>query len=89
MTPITYTDTEMKYQIYAYCLVSAGNMNPYVASYIRRHSSPSTLRYNDTIWVFALTVTGQGLAMFVGGLLEKKIGTRLAVLSGCFLTRSV
>jgi len=39
------------------------------------------------VWVFALAVTGQGLAMFLGGILEKRIGTRLATLIGGLTTR--
>ena len=74
-------------QQHRYRVHFAGNINPYVTSYIRKHSSPRTLQYSDTVWVFALAVTGQGLVMFFGGVLERKLGTRAATLIGSLMTR--
>ena len=64
-----------------------GNMTPYFTSYIREMSSPSDLRYTDSVWIYALTLAGQGLAMFFGGFLSMKIGTRLTVLIGGWVMR--
>ncbi|XP_041369549.1 uncharacterized protein LOC121383508 [Gigantopelta aegis] len=59
-----------------------GNMTPYVTSYIREYSSPADLTYATSIWIFAMSGMGQGLSMFLGGLLCQKIGPRLTTLLG-------
>ena len=59
-----------------------GNLAPYIVSYIRVRSEPSTLRYTDATSVFACQLAGQGLSMIFGGLLEKKFGPRLVTLFG-------
>lgn len=64
-----------------------GNMNPYFTSYIRAYSSPSDLRYTQSVWVFAIAAAGQGFAMFIGGLIATKIGHRWTVLLGGWTTR--
>ncbi|KAK7091591.1 uncharacterized MFS-type transporter YhjX-like [Littorina saxatilis] len=62
-----------------------GNTNPYFVSYIRKHSSPSDLKYIDGIWVQACMLMGQGVTMFLGGLLEHKFGLRVSCLIGSWL----
>lgn len=59
-----------------------GNMAPYIVSYIRNQSHPETLNQGTTAWIFALALIGQGGAMFLGGWLVKKIGSRWTTLIG-------
>ncbi|XP_048247846.1 L-lactate transporter-like [Haliotis rufescens] len=66
-------------------LYSYGNFSPYIISYIRRRSSPSDLRYVDGIWVQACMMIGQGITMFGGGLLERKLGPRITTLIGSWI----
>ncbi|KAK7485651.1 hypothetical protein BaRGS_00023100, partial [Batillaria attramentaria] len=61
-----------------------GNTNPYLVSYIRKHSSPIDLEYIDGIWIQACMLMGQGVTMFVGGILEHKLGPRIACLIGAW-----
>ena len=64
---------------------STGNMYPYLTSYIRAYSKPSDLDDTTVVWVGALSISMHGFLMFVGGLISRKIGIRLAVLIGCVL----
>ncbi|XP_076456383.1 apicoplast pyruvate carrier 1-like [Babylonia areolata] len=67
-----------------------GNTNPYLVSYIRNSSSPSDLQYIDGIWVQACMLMGQGVSMFLGGVLEVRLGPRFATLIGAwFLSAGV
>ncbi|XP_035693942.1 oxalate:formate antiporter-like [Branchiostoma floridae] len=67
-----------------------GNMNPYLTSYIRLKSSPSDLTYKVSVWVFSLQGAGQGLSMFVGGYISRRIGPRwTALLGGWFMSAGV
>ncbi|XP_076453917.1 apicoplast pyruvate carrier 1-like isoform X2 [Babylonia areolata] len=59
-----------------------GNLSPYLTSYIRQNSSPKDLTYAESVWISALSGMGQGLTMYIGGSLEKRLGTRLTVLLG-------
>ncbi|KAK7485650.1 hypothetical protein BaRGS_00023099, partial [Batillaria attramentaria] len=61
------------------------NTNPYFVSYIRKHSSPADLRYVDGIWIQACMQIGRGLTMFVGGMIEQKLGPKLACLTGSWI----
>ena len=58
------------------------NMVPYVISYIRVYSSPSFLQMEDAPYVTAAHILGHAVVVGVGGMLEKKIGPRLATLLG-------
>ena len=60
-----------------------GNLVPYLISYIRQRSHPTDLHPTTGAWIYALALAGQGLSMFFGGLLERKIGPRLSTLIGC------
>ena len=63
-------------------LYAVGNMIPYVVSYIRINSSPHDLRLNTVTYIYASQAVGVGLAMVLGGLLDRYIGPRLVVLLG-------
>ena len=65
----------------------AGNTNPYLVSYIRNSSSPSDLQYIDGVWVQACMLMGQGVSMFLGGVMEVKLGPRIATLIGAWFLR--
>ena len=68
-------------------LYAIGNMIPYIVSYIRIHSSPHNLRLNTVTYIYASQAVGVGLAMLIGGLLDKYLGPRLVVLiGGLFMT---
>ncbi|XP_070558352.1 apicoplast pyruvate carrier 1-like isoform X2 [Ptychodera flava] len=59
-----------------------GNLSPYLVSYIRERSKPSDLTYEMATWIFATANIMQGSFMYFGGLLGKKLGTRVTVLIG-------
>ncbi len=63
-------------------LYAIGNMIPYVVSYIRARSLPHDLRLNTVTYIYAAQAVGVGMAMFIGGLLDRFIGPRLVVLLG-------
>ncbi|KAI6213823.1 hypothetical protein M3Y94_00197400 [Aphelenchoides besseyi] len=63
-----------------------GNMNPYMASFIRNYTD-SSVTLEKLIWI----PTFQGcfpFAMVIGGFLSKMFGPRLAAAIGCFLMSS-
>ena len=62
-----------------------GNMKVYIYSYIRHQSHPADLRQELTIWVFASTIIGEGLASLFGGMLVGIMGPRWTTLTGCCL----
>ena len=66
-----------------------GNTNPYFVSYIRNCSSPTDLQYIDGVWVQACMLMGQGVSMFLGGVMEVKLGPRIATLIGAWFLRSL
>ncbi|XP_041483300.1 oxalate:formate antiporter-like [Lytechinus variegatus] len=66
-------------------IYSYGNMAPYMTSYIRKYSYPSTLSYQESSFIFALMLFGQGSSMFIGGYIEAKLGPRITTLIGCLL----
>ena len=70
-------------------MLVTGNTNPYLVSYIRNSSSPSDLQYIDGVWVQACMLMGQGVSMFLGGVMEVKLGPRIATLIGAWFLRSV
>jgi hypothetical protein len=57
-------------------------MSPYITSYLRREESEKSLRYSDTMWIFAVEVMGHGLLMTFGGMMQLKIGPRWTSLIG-------
>eukprot|EP00118_Oscarella_pearsei_P004694 m.20520 g.20520 ORF g.20520 m.20520 type:complete len:496 (+) comp28022_c0_seq1:33-1520(+) len=63
-------------------LYTLGNMSPYIVSYIRQYGHPKWLNAEVASWIYALAIVGQGTAMFFGGLLELKFGTRITSLIG-------
>ncbi len=59
-----------------------GNMAPYIVSFIRNQSHPEDLKQETTSWIFAFALAGQGMSMFLGGWLVKRIGPRWTTLIG-------
>ena len=68
-------------------VAAAGNLTPYVTSYIRAYSSPSSLTYGQSVWIFALGIGFQGATMFLGDFLFKKLGPKLSTLIGGWIMR--
>lgn len=64
----------------------SGNLNPYLTSYLRHHGYPD-MEYSKSFWIIALSSALQGLGMSFGGVLQQKVGTRLAALFGCWIMR--
>lgn len=60
-------------------------MAPYMTSYIRKYSTPATLSYQESSFVFALMLFGQGTSMVLGGYIEARLGPRITTLIGCLL----
>eukprot|EP00106_Octopus_bimaculoides_P006881 XP_014774323.1 PREDICTED: oxalate:formate antiporter-like [Octopus bimaculoides] len=46
------------------------------------------LQYNESIWIFAMVLLGQGTTGFLGGMLERLIGPRLTTLAGAWIMSS-
>jgi hypothetical protein len=53
----------------------AGNISPYVVSYLEQHLNQKTRA--DQVWVFALQ-NGFPLAMVCGGYLERRFGPKVS-----------
>jgi len=52
-----------------------GNLTTYVTSYLRRYDPSVTL--DKTLLVFALASCGMAATMYLGGIIERRIGPRL------------
>eukprot|EP00038_Savillea_parva_P014305 m.10633 g.10633 ORF g.10633 m.10633 type:complete len:548 (+) comp2766_c0_seq1:43-1686(+) len=63
-------------------LYCAGNLNPYVASYIHFRGAPKDFELTDMTWTSSVALMGQGTAMYFGGVLEKRLGPSLATFIG-------
>ncbi|XP_070538018.1 apicoplast pyruvate carrier 1-like [Ptychodera flava] len=59
-----------------------GNISPYIVSYIRERSKPSDLNYEQAMWIYALAQSFHGIAMYVGGFIDRKIGPSWTTLLG-------
>ncbi|CUT99518.1 oxalate:formate antiporter [Echinococcus multilocularis] len=57
---------------------TVGNMNAYLIPYMNITSG-------QTVWIHAVVISGQAIAMPLGGLLTSKIGFRIVVAVGCLL----
>ncbi|KAL5004644.1 hypothetical protein ScPMuIL_018100 [Solemya velum] len=62
-----------------------GNITPYFTSYFRARHVDSDLRYADSEWVVSMGAMGQGMSMFLGGFMYRKLGARITVLIGSWL----
>ena len=62
-------------------------MSPYITSYLRYKTSETSLGYSTAMWIFAVQVMGHGLLMPFSGLIHRKIGSRLTVLTGATVLR--
>lgn len=60
-----------------------GNITTFVTAFLRQYDNSIT--YNDTLLVYATALGFQGLSMFVGGILEKKIGPKYTCLIGGYI----
>lgn len=65
-----------------------GNLIPYIVSYIRQRSHPADLHSSTGTWIYALALGAQGVSMFFGGILERKVGPRISTLIGCAIMSS-
>jgi MFS family permease len=63
-----------------------GNITVYVTAYLRRFDPSIT--YNDTIMIYALQLCGQGSTMFIGGLIDGKMGVKFTCMLGGFIVIS-
>ncbi|BFZ00817.1 hypothetical protein BsWGS_03856 [Bradybaena similaris] len=71
-------------------LFSFGNMNPYITSYMRKYGSAPSLTYTECSWIYAVASMGQGLAIMIGGMIERCIGPKLTpILGGWFMSAGV
>ncbi|XP_067670065.1 oxalate:formate antiporter-like [Haliotis asinina] len=52
-----------------------------MTSYLR-HSTRADLTYSDSVWIYACTLIGHGLSMFLGGFIYRRLGLRPTVLLG-------
>ena len=66
---------------------SAGNLNPYLTSYMRWTGTAPDLKNTECTWVFAAAAMGQGLVMSLGGVIQSKLGPRLTCLLGSWWMR--
>ncbi|CAI9721001.1 Hypothetical predicted protein [Octopus vulgaris] len=66
---------------------SYGNFAPYIVSYMRYKKVEPDLQYNESVWIFAMVLLGQGTTGFIGGMLERLIGPRLTTLTGSWIMR--
>ncbi|XP_036358536.1 oxalate:formate antiporter-like [Octopus sinensis] len=64
---------------------SYGNFAPYIVSYMRYKKVEPDLQYNESVWIFAMVLLGQGTTGFIGGMLERLIGPRLTTLTGSWI----
>ena len=62
-----------------------GNILPYLVSYVRAESKPSSLRYTDAAYVYSCQLAGWGASTLLGGLLERRLGPRIVTLMGALL----
>ncbi|KAK7475268.1 hypothetical protein BaRGS_00033499 [Batillaria attramentaria] len=62
-----------------------GNLNPYITSYIRKHATPSDLDYSTSVWINSLAAMFQGVSMYFGGVVERRLNNpRITVLMGAW-----
>lgn len=65
-------------------LMTAGNLLPYLASYMHKRVS-ETIGHAELQWVGSTGQVAFGLCSVLGGLMEKRIGTRIACLVGAII----
>lgn len=81
---MNYFNITFKYII----LVFTGNIMTYMDSYMHIRVNKD-ITYSNFIWVNSVTTASQGLFMYFGGILEKKIGVQLTCLIGSCIMRFV
>jgi len=64
---------------------SAGNISPYMISYLKNRTSEHTLNNEDNIWIMNAATILAPFSMSLGGVLDKKFGVKVTCAIGCFL----
>ncbi|CEM38029.1 unnamed protein product [Vitrella brassicaformis CCMP3155] len=59
------------------CMHCFGNITPYITSYMRTIGGEE-VRYKDSHWIYSTAGISQGVFGFLGGILEQKVGPRIA-----------
>ena len=67
-------------------LYTFGNIQPYLVSYIRHRSHPSTLRSTQSTYVYSCQVALFAAGFIVGSFTEKTLGPRVSTLIGGSMT---
>lgn len=61
---------------------SIGNVAPYIISYMKNNNNPN-VKNEETTWITASYLLGQGIFIIVGSNLETLFNTRVAAIVGC------
>lgn len=83
MISFTHSYSRMPYMT----LCIPGNMTPYMTSYMKKHKVDETLNYAESTWINSIATMGQGMSMFLGGMLYKAIGPKFSTLIGAWIAR--
>lgn len=59
-----------------------GNIQPYLVSYIRQKSVPSSLRYTESTYLYSTQYAGYAAGIALGGFADTILGARMSVLFG-------
>eukprot|EP00117_Sycon_ciliatum_P022793 scpid70333/ scgid19552/ Inner membrane protein yhjX len=62
-----------------------GNMSPYITSYIRLRGNQPDATFGAAIWIYTVQIMGMSVAMFFGGYLGEKLGSRWTTMIGSLL----
>ncbi|XP_014785208.1 monocarboxylate transporter 9 [Octopus bimaculoides] len=57
-----------------------GNFSTYFISYMRMRKISPDIQYTDTIWIVSVGTITTGFTMFLSGILEKRLGSRITIL---------
>lgn len=62
-------------------------MTPYMTSYMKKHKVDESLNYAESTWISSIAAMGQGMSMFLGGILYRALGPKVSTLLGAWLAR--
>lgn len=65
-------------------LYSIGNLNPYIASYMREKVD-NNIAKEDGIWITSTFLLGQGIFLILGAYIERTFSVRIACIVGCII----